>query len=300
MDMDNCFFCKNSISKERIPQRDAYEITCPACGYYQITGTAALCGIPQGVDEKDLILFSSYLRNNSSLENPIIIQGNDLKEIKSRVAPYEKLTPIDKINLFIKYLGDSLKFLGDRIQINDNDYTRFYCLNSDEMVHIQNYLIQRGWASEEPYPLCSLSVDGWQVYESLKQINIESKKVFVAMSFAPELKYIFDEAIFPACDECGFKAFRVDSKDHIEKICDKIIADIKESRFIIADFSGQKHGVYFEAGFAQGLGLKVIWTCKKGEEDKLHFDTRQYNHIIWENPEDFKKQLISKIKANIK
>jgi nucleoside 2-deoxyribosyltransferase len=150
--------------------------------------------------------------------------------------------------------------------------------------------------------MCSLTVAGWQAYEQLKEINVESKKVFVAMSFAPELKYIFDEGIFPACDECGFKAFRADSEEHTQKICDKIIADIKESRFIVSDFTGQKHGVYFEAGFARGVGLEVIWTCKDDEEEKknLHFDTRQYNHIFWKDAEDLKKQLIYKIKAVIK
>ena len=120
------------------------------------------------------------------------------------------------------------------------------------------------------------------------------------MNFNPKFDYIFTEAIEPACDACGFKAIKVSLVEHNEKICDKIIAEIKTSRFLISDFTDPRHGVYFEAGYAHGLGLPVIWTCKKGEEDKLHFDTRQYNHIIWDDAKDLKEKLINRIKATVK
>ena len=145
-----------------------------------------------------------------------------------------------------------------------------------------------------------LTVTGWKKYEKLKETNINSRIAFVAMSFDPELKYIFDKAIFPACSECGFSGERVDSREHNEKICDRIIAKINESRFMIADFTQNKHGVYFEAGYAMGLGIPIIWTCSKEFKEDLQFDTRQYNHIIWENENDLKEQLANRIKATIK
>ena len=48
-----------------------------------------------------------------------------------------------------------------------------------------------------------------------------------------------------------------------------------------------------------GLGIPVIWTCKKVDESKLSFDTRQYPHIIWENEEDLYKQVVNRLKAKI-
>jgi len=93
---------------------------------------------------------------------------------------------------------------------------------------------------------------------------------------------------------------RVDLKEHNEKICDVIVAEIRKSSFLVADFTGDRGGVYFEAGFAKGLGIPVIFSCQKGEwEEKLHFDTRQYNHIIWETPEDLKNKLKNRIMATI-
>ena len=59
----------------------------------------------------------------------------------------------------------------------------------------------------------------------------------------------------------------------------------------MGDFTGQRGGVYFEAGFAMGLGLPVIWLVRKDEVEKLHFDTRQYAHIAYESAEDLKQKL---------
>jgi nucleoside 2-deoxyribosyltransferase len=67
----------------------------------------------------------------------------------------------------------------------------------------------------------------------------------------------------------------------------------------VADFTGQRHGVYFEAGFAQGLGLPVIWTCREDHVKNLHFDTRQQNHITWEQSDDLREKLKNRIWAVI-
>lgn len=301
--MERCIFCDNlNIQTISIPQKNLFQITCPLCVAYIISDIAIQDKLINKVSSEDRILFSAYLRNNSTEDNPITILSADIIKIPERVAPYKKFTPPDKVNRVIVYLAESSTFFGAAIPFDLNtDYTIFYCKNTAELGQIQKYLLNSGIieiASDRSKRI--LTFDGWNRYEALKEINENSKKVFVAMNFDPALKIVFDDAISPACEECGFKASRVDSEEHNKKICDKIIADIKSSRFIIADFTGQKHGVYFETGFAQGLGLQVIWTCKKNEENLLNFDTRQYNHILWENPEDLRMQLIDRIKAIIK
>jgi hypothetical protein len=71
------------------------------------------------------------------------------------------------------------------------------------------------------------------------------------------------------------------------------------SKFMIADFTKHRNGVYFEAGFGRGLGMEVIYTCKKEDIDNAPFDTRQYQHILWSNSEELKEQLTFRIKALI-
>ena len=102
---------------------------------------------------------------------------------------------------------------------------------------------------------------------------------FCAMWFDDEVKPIWTQVIEPAVRSAGYEPLRIDSKQHNGKIDDEIMASIRASRFVVADFTGNRGGVYYEAGFAHGLGLPVIFMCREG--DDLHFDIRQYNCIFW-------------------
>ena len=96
-----------------------------------------------------------------------------------------------------------------------------------------------------------------------------------------------------------------------DDITDAIIAEIKECRFVVADLSGYRGGVYYEAGYAKGLGKPVIFTCRRdwfdGETDgqgtrikeRVHFDINHMNIIVWETPEELKKKLINRIRSTI-
>ena len=53
----------------------------------------------------------------------------------------------------------------------------------------------------------------------------------------------------------------------------------------------------FEAGFAMGLGVPVIWTARSTSINDLHFDTRQYNHIVWDTPTELYEKLLARIGA---
>jgi hypothetical protein len=66
---------------------------------------------------------------------------------------------------------------------------------------------------------------------------------------------------------------------------------------MVADFTGQRHGVYFEAGLMMGLGRTVIWMCNKNELDKIHFDVLQFNFIDYESLEDANTRLHHRILA---
>ena len=80
-----------------------------------------------------------------------------------------------------------------------------------------------------------------------------------------------------------------------DKKDDEIFAEIRRSRFLVADMTQgndvARGGVYFEAGFAQGLGLSVLYACRKDRTRHLAFDTRQFYHIVWDMPDELRKQL---------
>jgi hypothetical protein len=67
---------------------------------------------------------------------------------------------------------------------------------------------------------------------------------------------------------------------------DQIIAKIRESRFVVADFTGNRGGVYYEAGFALGLNLPIFTLCGQDHlsgEEKVHFDVQHLNLLTWED-----------------
>ena len=134
-------------------------------------------------------------------------------------------------------------------------------------------------------------------YTELRDAGPMSQQAFVAMAFAREYDSAWHAIIKPGIIAAGYRPFRVDQKEHADKVDDLIVAEIRRSKFLVADFSGHRGGVYFEAGFAHGLGRPVIWMCSDEEKDKLHFDTRQYNHILYIDQVDAQERLRHRIVA---
>ena len=154
-----------------------------------------------------------------------------------------------------------------------------------------------------PIGKLKLTTEGFDYLEKLGKNFPRYDQAFVAMWFDNRgyMDKIYDEAIKPAIELAGYKAMRIKDHQHNNKIDEEIMAQIKRSRFVIADFTSEKDkprgGVYFEAGYALGLGLHVIWTCREDLIEHLHFDTRQFNHITWTDKDlgKFQKSLINRI-----
>lgn len=121
--------------------------------------------------------------------------------------------------------------------------------------------------------------------------NSNSSKVFIAMSFDPTLEDNYAVGIKPALEDLGFEAIRADKQHHNGKIDTKICEWIAESRFVVADYTGHRTGVYYEAGFAKGLGLPVVQVCSSNDFDNLHFDVKTINTLKFNTPTQLKSLL---------
>ena len=152
------------------------------------------------------------------------------------------------------------------------------------------------------YVEARLTLDGWRRVEALEQGAVDKpKQCFVAMWFSGQMEPVYKTAIEPAIQAAGYDAMQMAFLEHNDDINDRIIAEIRKSRFVVADFTGNRGGVYFEAGFALGLGKPVIWTCKRSffEEHGVHFDTQARNHILWDEPADLRRALQARIEATV-
>ena len=204
--------------------------------------------------------------------------------------------------------------MGDFVTRPDYDMPAIcYANNFQEFNELINVLSDNGLI-EYGGDYFKIKYDGILRAEQLKKEISKSNSAFVAMWFDPSMDEVYAKAIKPAIQakECGkFLAFKVNDHEHNNDITDEIIAGIKACRFMVADLSGSRGGVYFEAGYAKGLGKPVIYTCKKcwfyGEKDadgriikeKVHFDLNHQNIIVWDDIEDLKEKIINRIKATI-
>ena len=118
------------------------------------------------------------------------------------------------------------------------------------------------------------------------------------MWFDKDMNDTYTNAIYPALDDTGYKPYRVDlDKSNTNMIDNKIIAEIRKSGLLVVDLTGARPSVTFEAGFAMGLGIELIWTCREDDKKKIPFDIRQFPFIIWKTHEELKEELINKIEA---
>ncbi len=155
-----------------------------------------------------------------------------------------------------------------------------------------------------------LTSKAFERLDALEAANPESQQGFIAMWFDEGMADAAT-AIAAAIEDAGYAPMIINNKEHNGDITDAIIAEIRRSRFVVADFTcgvaeanGRKEGVprggvYFEAGFAMGLGIEVIWACRKDCMSYLHFDTRQHAHIVWDGPSDLREKLARRIGAVI-
>ena len=144
-----------------------------------------------------------------------------------------------------------------------------------------------------------LSFSGLNYCLSLLSSGKDSTRCFVAMKYSADMVPYYDEGIAKAVEDNGFRPIRVDREhaDSEQTINDFIIASIKQSRFCVADLTHQSHGAYFEAGYALGRGLKVIYTCHEKDWKKLHFDVKSFQVLKYASVEELREKLSLKIQA---
>ena len=297
---------------------DGRKVDSPrAGGCYLITGTAEAMVGGLGVSAKACLTTWLVKQRRMGNQRPKI-DGQIIQD----VPHWRPMGAGDRADAVLRYLAKKSNTLGkeisfsiliDKIDYEINECRSVYfellaaseCVDYEEFRFLLAYLQDRQWivryGKNNREQQCLLTIPGHARVAELERASPDLSMAFIAMWFDPKMVIAYEQGIAPAVTAAGYEPVRIDRKDHLNKIDDEIITTIKRSRFIVADFThgeeGARGGVYYEAGFAHGLGIPVIFTCRKDMIAKIHFDTRQYNHILWETPEDLQKSLTVRITA---
>ncbi len=216
--------------------------------------------------------------------------------IESCIRSLPIFTPPEKLDNLLQLLADLSPGIGRYTTFNGDRDWPLLISTVEEIQFLTVELMHRGYVSGTNNGLL-VTMTGWERLAEIRAKGQASSRAFVAMWFDSSRDPIYVEAIEPAIREAGYDALRIDKAQFVNRIDDEIIGQIRRARFMVADFTGQRAGVYFEAGMMLGLGRNVIWMCGKSDLEKVHFDTRQYNFIVYETPPEAKKLLYNRILA---
>jgi hypothetical protein len=267
---------------------------CYACGRYYVSSPEGL-DILNGLADADRFVLSALARKAWDEGAPLLLLRDNIRET-IEAAP--RLTLGDRVDRLLLMLADRARDYLAPVTVNkDHDFPLVWALGPNGMNTLHLIGQQRGLLKTGPDQLV-LTAEVWERIDALRAAQPDSRQAFVAMWFDKSLDDAWENGLKAGVERSRyFRALRVNAVQHNDKIDDRIVAEIRRSGLVVADFTGQRGGVYYEAGFARGLGLRVISTCRENEKDKLHFDTRQYNHIFWSSPTDLADQLHDRISA---
>jgi hypothetical protein len=109
-------------------------------------------------------------------------------------------------------------------------------------------------------------------YDPYDQGSYERDLVFVAMPFHEDMKEVYS-AIKDECSKLGLRARRVDENVSSGFIIREVTELIERAEFIIFDLTHERPNVYYELGYAHGVGnepLDILLIAKEGTI--LYFD----------------------------
>lgn len=317
----NCPICNDpaaTISRNQF--RSGVFCVCQKCGRYEIASGLFSTATDKIVIEEDLkssmYYFLTQIRKEQRKEETRTVRF-DLGEIGSpEILEHDSLIHVSQVallNIFPSDMEDQVSMIlvnfsnlcespGDPITtdlpIHEMYHLFFLKVEDQERKSTQvnwwiRTLTELGYI-QLPTRQYYLTLAGWKRANDYAKAQASSKTAFVAMSFADELLPAREE-IKRAIESSGFVPMLIDTKEHNNQIVPEILYEIRKSRFVVAEFTNQRGGVYYEAGYAEGLKIPVIALCQKDDFKHMHFDLSQKNTIIWSSPDEIHEKLKRRI-----
>jgi hypothetical protein len=285
-------------------------VTCRRCGEFRIDDLALLHRDEIYSKDKEARHKVSYsIRKITSHDPNYLLTVESLTALVSQTS---LPTPPEQLENLIYSLGESNLDAGEGVALDDKymaivgaksvNNLKFIAesAKNDGLIdgHIHSF-IGGGSAITD----IKLTIRGWAAYLDLKKGKTETKQAFMAMKFGDGiLDNIYQTHFKPAVAGTGFGLKRLDEGQRAGLIDDNLRVEIRKSKFLIADLTHHNNGAYWEAGFAEGLGKPVIYTCRKDvfddKQNTTHFDTNHHLTVLWED--DKLEEAVRNLKATIR
>jgi predicted RNA-binding Zn-ribbon protein involved in translation (DUF1610 family) len=318
-----CAVCgsKLSASKDILIGVDdhGYYFSCPRCGDYQIDSFTDTKVRNRRLDPQEMAVLSHWIRTeHESIERggrkgPIVLTERLVNDIIKNPHP----SPMEQADSLVRWIGDNSR-AGETIPVekcvieaivgsaDSTEFSLVFDHLKDQNIIIGERRYGDTGANRPKDMLVGLSFPGWERYQILKRATSDSRTAFMAMQYnEAEIESLVTDVLKPAVKQTGFDLRVLRDNREAGLIDNKLRVDIRTARFLIADLTHRNPGAYWEAGFAEGLGKPVIYTCEKkvfeDSDRKPHFDTNHHQTILWdpEKRDDVAKELKATIRATL-
>ncbi len=297
MESMQCPLCLAQVQTESKPSVGLRRHMCPTCGSFEVedfddfdeSGALSNLGYPR-------YLLSHYVRDWNERHGKAYAHAD--RDNGALPSKLRTLSVTEKLQRTLMWIADKTSTFYDPAKLNRRrDWPVAQARDVAEFDRFIQY-----WVDEEALKYLSdddviVTGKGWRLVDEVRPGGTKGgRQAFVAIPAACAEDY--ERAIRPAVTNAGWIPYRVENDVVEDKICDQIVAEIRRSDLLIAECTGGRHNVFYEAGFAAGLGIPVIWLAKSNsEEPDLPFDTRQYQHLLWSDHADLRTQLRQHIQA---
>jgi hypothetical protein len=210
----------------------------------------------------------------------------------------EKLPkPQESADIFVGYLGSANRVPTDWVRCRPARLkgllgTADEPTRQDGIMYVLDHLKAKGLIeqsaqsqlpADDGVMLYRLTFEGWERFDDLRRRAVDSHIAFMAMDFKNEAVGRAFAAFIAAVDQTGFELRRLDQKPKAGLIDLRMRVEIRSAKFLVADLTDENRGAYWEAGFGEGLGKKVYYTCEASKFDKVktHFDTEHLLTVKW-------------------
>lgn len=315
--LTHCPICKFQGIKQ-FPRggTDMYFMQCGRCGEYEVSWEflRGFEDIKRKLGEIGYIL-SGLARElyETDGQRPAFTIKNLETDLKHFLIPDIKNIE-EKIQKFLQRVREKTEYFGEEVKLGNIETVipLAYAKNSDELVALFTLMTEKKLAKigvltnenddGKRTVKMTLLANAWDITNTLGDKNKESDRGFVAVWFNDSMNENIDAAE-EAISESGFHPICIRDEHFSERIMDKALGEIRRSRFVIVDLTGNRGSVFFEAGFAHGLGIETIYVyCDEnnGKPTTLEFYVKHYQCYKYKTPAELKEVLKAAIAARIK
>lgn len=266
------------------------DISCENCGEYIASYEVVVDRRVGNMSAVDRAHFSGWIRDRSRRGEEVIITSYDIDPVLKNVP---RLSPAQKSQHFLLTLARISARPGVTVQGQQLCLSDAWAQDVEELKIYATWLLENGYINAQLFNAGRflLTLSGWTEVDRLQAERAKPGNwAFMAMPFGDSrLDGIVTDHFVPAVKAAGFELRRLDEGQPAGLIDDQLRVRLRTAVIVVADLTNGNRGAYWEAGFAEGLGTPVVYTCEKAVFDGLeagrrtHFDTNHLVTVLWED-----------------